>query len=336
MTASFTTDVIIIGAGPVGLFAVFQCGMLGMRCHVVDSLEAIGGQCTALYPEKPIYDIPGFAMVTGADLITRLEDQARPFKPTYHLNQQATVLTHHADQSLTLSTSTGTQITACAIIIAAGAGAFGPNKPPLQNLNDYEGTSVFYMVKSRAHFSGKKIVIAGGGDSAVDWALSLSDIAEKISVVHRRDNFKAAPDSVIKLKSLAVAGKIDLIIPYQLHALSGADGQLTAVTVRDLDGGEKTITADILLPFFGLTPQLGPLNDWNLNIHNFSIPVDAATMRTQDNALFAIGDVAQYPGKLKLILTGFAEAAIAAHNAHALVFPGKEIHFIHSTTKGVP
>jgi thioredoxin reductase (NADPH) len=329
------TDVVIVRAGPVGLFAVFECGMLKMKCHVVDSLEQVGGQCTALYPEKPIYDIPALPTVAAGDLIAQLEEQARPFGPVYHLNQQAQKVVK-TGEGFTVTTTTGTVIDCKAIIIAAGAGAFGPNKPPLQELAVYEGKSIFYMVKQRKDFAGKKLVIAGGGDSAVDWSLSLSDVAEKIYFVHRRDKFRAAPESVDKLQQLAASGKVEMVIPYQLHGLKGDNGNLKQVIVADLDGKEKALEADVLLPFFGITPQLGPVADWGVTVEHHHIPVDQSTSGTNVPGIFAVGDIATYPKKLKLILTGFAEAAQAAHAIHPLVFPGEALHFVYSTSKGVP
>ena len=337
MENTYQTDVIIIGAGPVGLFAVFECGMLKMKTHVIDNLEEIGGQCSALYPEKPIFDIPGYPEVMAGELIARLEEQAAPFDPVYHLGQQAEKLEKLDDGTFRVTTSRGAAITAKAIILAAGAGSFGPNRPPLKGIEAFEGTSVFYMVKRRSDFEGKKVVIAGGGDSAVDWALSLANVAEKIYVVHRRDKFRAAPENVSRLQTLAAASdKIDMVIPYQLHGLEGENGQMTGVIVSDLDGAEKRLAADVLLPFFGLTPQLGPLADWGLGIEHFHIPVNQATCETAVKGIYAVGDVATYPHKLKLILTGFAEAAQAAHAIHPLVFPGQELHFVYSTSKGLP
>lgn len=332
------TDVIIIGAGPTGLFAVFECGMLGMKCHVIDALGEIGGQCTALYPEKPIYDIPAHPDILAGELIEKLEAQAAPFAPVYHLGQQAEKLDYLPDGSVRITTSKGTVIDAAAVIVAAGAGAFGPNRPPLDGIEAYENTSVFYMVKRRADFAGKTVVIAGGGDSAVDWAISLQDIARKIYVVHRRDKFRAADASVEKLKSLtsAAGSNVEMVIPYQLHALHGTGGQISGVDVADMDGSIRHIDADALLAFFGLTPQLGPLADWGMDIAHFHVPVAPATCQSAAPRVFAIGDVATYPHKLKLILTGFAEAAQAAHAIHPLVFPGQALHFIYSTSKGRP
>ncbi len=330
------TDVVIVGAGPVGLFAVFECGMVRLKCHVVDVLDDVGGQCTALYPEKPIYDIPAFPRVEAAELVVRLRAQAAQFHPVYHLGQQVQSLQASTGGFWQLTTSKGTVLQAKAVIVAAGVGAFGPNRPPLDGIETFEGKSVFYYVTQREAFRGKRIVIAGGGDTAVDWALSLTEIASRVSVIHRRDKFRAAPESEAKLRALAKAGKIDLVVPYQLHSLDGADGQLTAVNVATLDGVEKKIAADVLLPFFGLSMSLGPIADWGVALERNQIVVDPATTATDRPGIFAIGDVVAYPGKLKLILTGFAEAAIAARSAYALLHPEQPLHFEYSTTSGVP
>lgn len=335
MEKPYKTDVVIIGAGPAGLFAVFECGMLKMKCHVIDSLEHIGGQCTALYPEKPIYDIPAYPTILAGELVERLEAQAKPFAPVYHLNQQVVGLRRTEENDYEVTTSTGAIIVCKAVIIAAGAGAFGPNRPPLEGLDVYEGRSVFYMVKRRHDFAEKTLVIAGGGDSAVDWAISLAEIAKKIYFVHRRDKFRAAPESVDQLNKLAQSGRVEMVIPYQLHGLIGHEGVLEAVELSDLDGQKRTIKADILLPFFGIVPQLGAIAQWGLKVENHHIPVNQQTQETNMPGIFAIGDVAVYPHKLKLILTGFSEAAMAAHAIYPLVFPGKELHFVYSTTKGI-
>jgi thioredoxin reductase (NADPH) len=336
MPSFHETDVAIIGAGPVGLFAVFECGMLRMRCHVIDSLEAVGGQCAALYPEKPIYDIPGYPQIAAQVLVDRLTEQALPFEPVFHLGQQVVRLTPLADGGFELATSADTVIRAKAVILAAGAGAFGPNRPPLDGLELYEGKSVFYLVTRRESLRGKRVVIAGGGDSAVDWALSLSDVAAKVMVVHRRAKFRAAPESAAKLQQLADHGVIDLVVPYQLHGLEGTRDQLSAVIVADLDGQTKRLEADVLLPFFGLSMNLGPIADWGLALERHHVTVDPANAATNVSGIFAVGDIATYPGKLKLILTGFAEAAQAAHAIHPLVHPGEALHFEYSTSKGVP
>jgi len=334
------TDVAIIGAGPVGLFAVFQCGMLRMSCHVIDALEGVGGQCAALYPDKPIYDIPGYPRILAHALVEHLHEQAEPFSPCYHLNQQVVHLSQGDDTRWLVETSAGVSIDAAVVIIAAGVGAFGPNRPPLPGIEDYEnaplGLGVKYFIKSRDDFRGRRVVIAGGGDSAVDWALALSDIAESVSVVHRRQKFRAAPESVRKMRELEVQGKLELLIPYQLSCVEGSNGILTTVKVSDLDGHERCLDVDALLPFYGLSQKLGPIAEWELNLHRNHIVVDPATCRAGRPGLFAIGDIVSYPGKLKLILTGFAEAAHAAHSAYSAVHPDEELHFEYSTTQGVP
>lgn len=330
------TDVVIIGAGPVGLFAIFECGMMGLRCHVLDTLEMIGGQCTALYPEKPIYDIPAFPKVSAADLIENLREQANPFHPVYHLGQQVIGLEKTAEDLWLVRTSTETTILAKAILIAAGVGSFGPNRPPLEGIEDFEGKSIFYYIKNREDFRGTRLVIAGGGDSAVDWAISLSEVAEKVTVVHRRPKFRAAPENESQLKRLADEGVIDLAIPFQLEGLVGEEGHLKAVVVKSLEGIVKEIPADILLPFYGLSMNLGPIADWGLQLDINHIKIDPKDCSTSIPGIFAIGDIATYPHKLKLILTGFAEAAQAAHAIRTYIHPGEVYHFEYSTTSGVP
>ena len=329
------TDIVIIGAGPAGLFGIFEAGMLKMKCHVIDTLDFIGGQCNALYPEKPIYDIPAHPQILAADLISKLEEQAKPFEAVFHLNQRVEKIERLPNQNLQITTSKNTIIEAKAIIIAAGCGAFGPHRPPLENIEQFEGKSVFYMVKSRKDFADKNVVIAGGGDSAVDWAISLSEVAKKISVIHRRDKFRCAPESADRLKQLADSGKIELIIPYQLEGLEGENNNLSQVIVKDFSGNIRKIEADILLPFYGLAMELGPIAHWGLNLHKNLIEVDFTTMQTSESGIYAIGDIAHYQNKLKLILSGFAEAATACHSAYHLVYPDKILHFEYSTSKGV-
>lgn len=330
------TDAIVIGAGPVGLFAVFELGMVRLKCHVVDSLEAVGGQLMALYPTKPIYDIPGFPKVMAAELVEHLSAQIAPFAPQFHLGRAVESLTRESDGRWMVALAGGSELIAPVVVIAAGAGAFGPNRPPLDGLAAYEGKSVFYLVKRAEDFANKRVVIAGGGDSAADWAIVLAEIAAKTMVVHRRPKFRCAPESEAKLAELARAGKIELVVPYQLKALEGENGVLSAVIVADLDGGERKLEADALLPFFGLAGDLGPIAKWGLALDGFTIKIDPATCATNLSGVFAIGDIASYPGKLKLILQGFAEAAVAAHAAHAVARPGKALHFEYSTTTGVP
>ena len=328
-------DVAIIGAGPVGLFAVFECGMLEMGCHVFDALPAPGGQCAALYPEKPIYDIPGHPRIDAAELVDRLVEQAAPFTPAFHLGHAVSGLAA-TPEGFVIENMAGLRVAARAVVIAAGAGAFGPNRPPLAGIEAFEEKSVFYLVRRREDFRGRRVVIAGGGDSAVDWALSLAEVAERVMVVHRRAKFRAAPQSAARLQTLADSGRIELVIPYQLHAIEGDGGQLSAVIVADLDGGTRRLAADCLLPFFGLATDLGPLASWDLRLDHNRISVDPATCATSRPGIYAIGDIAAYPGKLKLILSGFAEAALAAHAIHPLVHPGEALHFEYSTTKGMP
>lgn len=329
------TDVIIIGAGPVGIFAAFQAGLLGMKSSIIDTLEFAGGQCAALYPEKPIYDIPGYPKILAHDLITNLKEQAQPFNPEYYLGQQVLEL-KSMDNGFEILTSKGSKISGKIIIIAAGCGAFGPNKPPLGNIESYENKSIFYSINSRNDFAGKKIAIAGGGDSAVDWAISLSEIAEKIYLIHRRDKFRAAPESLRKLSSLANQGLIEMVVPYQLSDLEGDNGYLSNVIVENMDGQKRSLDSDILLPFFGLKMSLGPILEWGLNIHSHHISVDNIHYQTNIDGIYAVGDIASYEGKIKLILTGFAECASALHHSYKKVFDGKTLHFQYSTSKGIP
>lgn len=329
------TDLVIIGAGPAGLFSIFEAGMLKIKSHVIDTLEVIGGQCSALYPEKPIYDIPAHPQILASELIEKLEEQAKPFDPIYHLNQRVEKVEKNSDGSFLVTTSKNTRINCKAIVIAAGCGAFGPNRPPLEGIEEYEGKSVFYAVKSKAEFADKNVVIAGGGDSAVDWAISLSQIAKKVYVVHRRDKFRCAPESAERLKNLTDSGKVELVIPFQLAGLAGNEGKLESVIVKDFSGNVKTLEADYLLPFFGLSMELGPIANWGLNLHKNHITVDPKNMQTSENGIYAIGDIATYENKLKLILTGFAEAAAACHDIYKIVFPDQVFHFEYSTSKGV-
>lgn len=327
------TDIAIIGAGPAGLFTIFEAGMLKIKCHVIDTLEHIGGQCSALYPEKPIYDIPAHPRILANDLIDALHEQAAPFKPHYHLNQRVDKVEKKPDGGFILTTSKGTVIECKAVVIAAGCGAFGPNRPPLAGIEQFEGKSIFYSIRSKAEFADKNIVIAGGGDSAVDWVLSLSEVAKRVSVVHRRDKFRCAPESADKLHRLAAENKIDLVVPFQLDGLKGNNGKLEAVLVKDFDGNVKEIQADYLLPFYGLAMELGPIAHWGLNLHKHFIEVDVATMRTSIEGIYAIGDICTYKNKLKLILNGFAEAATACHDIYKIVYPDTPFHFEYSTSK---
>lgn len=335
MPDHLTSDVAIVGAGPVGLFAVFQLGMLQLSSVLIDALAEPGGQCAALYPEKPIYDIPAHARIGAGELIESLERQIAPFRAPRLLGRVVTSLTG-APGAFTLNTSRNDTVSARAVIIAAGAGAFGPNRPPLEHLAAYEATgAVQYFVRRREDLRGRRVVIAGGGDSAVDWALALKDIAQ-VSMVHRRPRFRAAPESAAQLNAAAAARELDLVIPYQLNALHGEAGRLHAVEVATLQGETRLLEADVLLPFFGLATDLGPIAGWGLELHQHHLAVDPATCQTSLPGIFAIGDVTTYSGKLKLILQGFSEAAIAAHAIYPIARPGQALHFEYSTTKGIP
>ena len=329
------TDVAIVGAGPVGLFAVFELGMLKMTSVLIDALAEVGGQCTALYPEKPIFDIPAHPAIEAGGLITQLELQIAPFRAPRLLGRQVNGLSGERG-AFTLTTDQGDTVRAKAVVVAAGAGAFGPNRPPLDGLAAYEASgAVQYYVRRREDFRDKRVVIAGGGDSAVDWALALKDIA-RVAVVHRRAKFRAAPESAAQLDAAARKGEIEMIIPYQLHGLVGDAGMLSAVEIATLDGVVKAVPADVLLAFFGLSMDLGPISAWGLQSQSHHVTVDPATGQTSVPGVFAIGDVATYPGKLKLILQGFSEAAVAAHAIFSIVHPDQALHFEYSTSKGVP
>ncbi len=334
MRQELATDVAIVGAGPVGLFAVFECGMLKMRCVLIDALAEAGGQCAALYPEKPIYDIPAWPAIEAGELVAQLERQIAPFAAPRLLGRRVERLSGAAGDFV-LGTDQGDTLRARAIIIAAGAGAFGPNRPPLEGLAQYEASGdVRYYVRRRDELRGKRVVIAGGGNSAVDWALALKDIAA-VAVVHRRGKFRAAPETAAQLDAAAARGEIEMVIPYQLQALHGEAGRLRGVEVATLSGETRVVPADVLLPFFGLSMDLGPIASWGLDLAHHHLRVDPATCQTSLAGVFAIGDVASYPGKLKLILQGFSEAAMAAHAIHPIVHPGEALHFEYSTTQGV-
>lgn len=325
------TDVIIIGAGPVGLFAVFELGLLDMKCHLVDILDKPGGQCAELYPEKPVYDIPVWPVITGQDLTDRLLEQIAPFKPTFHFGQMAERLQKLDNGNWELTTSEGTLLEAPVIVIAAGGGSFVPKKPALPGLEEFEGTGVFYAVRKMEQFRGKKILIAGGGDSALDWALNLQPIAAEVALIHRRDDFRAAPDSVNKMRELVATGKMKLHIA-DLKGLQGAGGALSGVQVSNKVDGDFVIPCDTLLAFYGLTMKLGPIADFGLNLHENLIPVDTEKFETQTAQIFSIGDINWYPGKLKLILSGFHEAALMAQQAFRYVYPDKKLRFQYTTS----
>jgi thioredoxin reductase (NADPH) len=328
------TDLAIIGAGPIGIFSVFQAGMLGMKCCVIDAYEYIGGQCTALYPEKPIYDIPAYPEISGAVLINRLEAQASPFNPQYFLDQQVISLAKEENLFI-LKTSKGNTISAKAVLIAGGCGSFGPKKIEIDDIESYENKSVFYSVRDPKIFKDKEIVIAGGGDSAIDWTINLAKIAKKIYLVHRRNKFRGMPHNLNQVKELEKNGIVEMVIPYQLQSVEGKDRSISSVILSDLDGNLKKIKSDFLLLFYGLAMDLGPIRDWGLSMSHHHINVEHAYYETNISGIYAVGDIASYEGKLKLILTGFAEAASAIHHAYPRVFDGKALHFQYSTTTGV-
>lgn len=324
------TDALIVGAGPVGLFAVFELGLLDIKAHLVDVLDRPGGQCAELYPEKPIYDIPGYPIVSGQELTDKLVEQIAPFAPTFHLGQMAVALTKDSDGRFTLTTDDDTKITAKVLIIAAGGGSFQPKKPPIAGIEAFEGESVFYAVKKREAFRGKHLVIAGGGDSALDWTLNLLDIVESLTLVHRRDDFRAAPHSVAQMREHVASGRMKLVIG-DVKRLEGAAPNLTGVVVA-AGGQEQTLKADRFLAFYGLTMKLGPVAEFGLNLHENLIPVDTEKFETSTPGIFAIGDINYYPGKLKLILSGFHEGALMAQQAFRYIFPEKKLRFQYTTS----
>jgi thioredoxin reductase (NADPH) len=331
MAETIKTDVLIIGAGPCGLFAVFELGLLDMKCHLVDILDKLGGQCAELYPEKPIYDIPGIPFITGHGLTEALLEQVKPFNPTFHLGEMVETVDRIGDPLFRVATDAGKVFEAKIVVIAAGGGSFQPKRPPMPGIEAYEGTSVFYAVRKMEAFRGRKLLIAGGGDSALDWTLNLQPIAERVTLLHRRDQFRAAPDSVNKMKALVADGKMDLKLG-QVTALEGDDGQLTAVVARPDKGEPYRVECDVMLPFFGLTMKLGPVADWGVKLDGALIPVDTAAFETNIPGIFAIGDINTYPGKLKLILSGFHEGALMAQKAYHYVYPDKRLVFQYTTS----
>ena len=327
------TDIAIIGAGPTGLFAVFEAGLLKLRCHLIDSLPQPGGQLTEIYPKKPIYDIPGYPSVLAGELIDNLMKQIEPFKPGFTLGERVESLEKTNDGKWLLSTSRNTTIKSAVVVIAAGLGSFEPRKPAIPELANYEYKGVDYIIKDPTIYQSKKIVIAGGGDSALDWTIYLSNIAEHITLVHRRKEFRGAPDSVDKVLSLAQEGKIDLITEAEVTALKG-ETVLQSLHIKHDTKGEITIDADYFIPLFGLSPKLGPIAEWGLNLDKNDIHVNTYDYQTNIPGIYAIGDINTYPGKLKLILCGFHEATLMCQSAFHHVYPDKKLSFKYTTVMG--
>jgi thioredoxin reductase (NADPH) len=327
---TIVTDVVIVGAGPCGLFAIFELGLLDISCHVVDILDRPGGQCAELYPEKPIYDIPALPVVTGQELTHRLMEQVKPFKPVFHFNQMVTALERTDDGGFELRTDGDVVLRCKAVVIAAGGGSFQPKKPPIPGIDAFEGTSVFYSVKKMETFRGRDVLVVGGGDSALDWTLNLQPVARSMTLLHRRDDFRAAPDSVNKMRKLVADGAMRLLIG-QITGLKGSEGRLDAALVKGPEGTFEVAT-NAMLPFFGLTMKLGPIAEWGLNLNENLITVDTEKFQTSVPGIFAVGDINWYPGKLKLILSGFHEVALMAQAAKRIVSPGERIVFQYTTS----
>jgi thioredoxin reductase (NADPH) len=331
MSDPIKTDVLIIGAGPCGLFAVFELGLLDIKAHLIDILEKAGGQCAELYPEKPIYDIPGLPIVTGQGLTENLMKQIEPFKPTFHLGEMVETVERIGNPGFRVTTDCGKVFEARTVVVAAGGGSFQPKRPPVPGIEAYEGTSIHYAVRKMDEFRDKRLLIVGGGDSALDWTLNLAPIATSLTLLHRRDQFRAAPDSINKMRALVAEGKIDLKLG-QITSLEGDNGVLRAANAKPDKGDPYRVECDAMLPFFGLTMKLGPVANWGLNLVDDLIPVDTESFETNVPGIFAIGDINTYPGKLKLILCGFHEAALMAQKAYRYIYPDKRLVFQYTTS----
>lgn len=340
MTEIIKTDAVVIGAGPCGLFCAFELGLLDMKCHFIDILDKPGGQCAELYPEKPIYDIPAWPTISGQELTDRLLEQIAPFDPQFHYQEMAEGLekveTEDSSPLWRLTTDQGTTFEAPNIIIAAGGGSFMPKKPPIPNIEEYEGTSVFYAVRKMDQFKNKKIVVVGGGDSALDWTLNLQPLASSMTLIHRRDKFRAHLDSVNKMFAKRDSGELAFEMG-QIKELKGENGQLSSIVIEHRDPETKQdvikeIECDVLLPFFGLTMKLGPIANFGLNLHENLVPVDTEKFETSEPGIFAVGDINWYPGKLKLILSGFHEAALMSRQAFRYCYPDAKLKFEYTTS----
>ena len=329
------TDILIIGAGPCGLFTVFEAGLLKLKCHLIDALPQAGGQCAEIYPKKPIFDIPAYPEVLAGDLVDRLMEQAAPFKPGFTLGERAESIEKDDEGKFIVTTNRGTKHRAPVIAIAGGLGCFEPRKPPVEGLANYEDHGVEYIIKDPNFYRGKDVVISGGGDSALDWTNFLADgVAKSVSLVHRRSSFRGHPDSVQKVIDLAEAGKINLITDAEVVGIGG-EGKVENIVVKTKAEGEKTIATDHWIPLFGLSPKLGPIGDWELNITKNAIEVDTFDYSTNVDGVYAIGDINTYPGKLKLILCGFHEATLMVQSAFKRIYPDKNYVLKYTTVNGV-
>ena len=329
------TDILIIGAGPTGLFTVFEAGLLKLKCHIIDALAQPGGQLAEIYPKKPIYDIPGFPEVMAGQLVDNLLEQGKQFQPGFTLGERAETIEKQEDGSFIVTTNKGTQHHAPVVAIAGGLGSFEPRKPLIPNIHQFEDKGVAYMIKDPEVYRGKKVVIAGGGDSALDWSIFLADVAEEVTLIHRRNEFRGALDSVEKVRELKMLGKINLITPAEVVGLGGAN-ELEQVVIEHADKTQTSLEADAFIPLFGLSPKLGPIADWGLEIEKNAIKVDnALDYQTNIPGVFAIGDVNTYPGKLKLILCGFHEATMMCQSAYQIINPGKRYVMKYTTVSGI-
>ena len=328
------TDILIIGAGPVGLFTIFEAGLVQLRCHLIDALAQPGGQCSEIYPKKPIYDIPGYPEILAGELVDRLMEQAEPFKPGFTLGERAEEIEQLDSGGFRVVTNKGTEHTCKVIAIAGGLGSFEPRKPPISNIGEYEDKGVEYIIKDPEFYRNKRVVLAGGGDSALDWTIFLSEVAQEVTLVHRREGFRGAPDSVEKVMEMAASGKINLITNAQVTGLSG-NGVLNQVTIQQKNADELTQETDHFIPLFGLSPKLGPIANWGLNIQKNAIEVDTFDYSTNIEGIYAIGDINTYPGKLKLILCGFHEATLMVQSAYKRINPDKKLTLKYTTVNGV-
>ena len=329
------TDVVIVGAGPCGLFQVFELGLLGLKAEVIDSIRQPGGQCSELYPDKPIYDIPAIPVCTGQELTDNLLKQIVPFHCGMHLGDEVTIVRRQDDNTFFVETAGGKRFSAKAVVIAGGVGSFQPRPLRVPHAKEFENISLHYRVRDPRQFTGKKLVILGGGDSALDWVLALADKAGQVTLVHRRDEYRAAPLSVARMQALAASGSIDVVENGKATGITGSAGRMTAITIQLKDGAAMEIAADHALVFFGLAPKLGPIADWGLDINRKTINVDTGKFETSEAGIYAVGDINQYPGKKKLILCGFHEAALAAFAIKQRMEPDKKVHVQYTTTSPI-